>query len=1026
MGVKSMKEELKKLVERFAADIDFYKDRSKKYNEHSTRVEFIDPFFELLGWDIRNAAGKSPRLKEVKTEDYSKENNARPDYTFTLSGVDKFFVEAKKPSVHIEVEPDPAYQARSYGWSANHQIVVLTNFEYLSIYDCGFPPERGEHVNISIIKRYHFTEYLSHWEEIYELLSKETVYSGEFDKTFQKLTEKSSKMPVDKYFLEQINTWRIKLANHIQSKHPDYPLDYLNDVIQKFINQIIFLRMCEDRNLPLYENLKDTLLDPVNELTKIFKEADKKYNSGLFNGEHIVFDLNNDIIMDIVKTLYKPYPYSFNVIEANVLGEIYELFLSKRLAYSEAGNIILKDKDENLNRDVVSTPIEIVRYMVDKSVKPLCEGKTPEEILELKIADIASGSGIYLIEIYNYLIQYCVSWYQKYRPEHLITVDGGKTKLPFVEKRNLLLSCLYGNDIDPNAVEVTKFNLLLKLLEDETIPTLSDDKLLPDLTDNIKQGNSLIEVDNIKRLKLPAPIWEQIAPFSWDFTNQYKGKSDMLVIANPSYSSNREVTEFHAIITNPPYVSTEDMKNSLPAQEVALYKKNYYSAYKQFDKYFLFIEKALDKLAPGGTLCFIIPNKFTKIASGKKLREMLTRYQFVSEFIDFGSAQLFKEKDITTYSSILVVKKEAQDTFEFEEVTDLQQWWANQDKPEKLNKATFSSDLIGGEPWVLVTDSAKVDLLNALYKDTYRLDEVANPVNGIQTSAEGKPYPAYWFLEEEIQIKDKLHFFINRNGKTYKIEKAILKPYFKPIKKAEKNAKTYDFVTPNKWMIFPYDANGKLFSQNVMKTTFPGAWNYLNDHFDRLVPRQVSGRPDDRDISDATADTWYKYGRTQHLKTFSNTPKLIVGVLRNEEPLYLYDEQDMLIASGGTAGYVAIIKKEGSPYDLEFIQAVLDHPAYRWLISIIGSDFEGDFQARGTSVLYGLPIKKIANKEEASMYQNIVEMTRRIYEINHEIQAPLGERKKNALDTEKKQLIQDIRDTVTKLYGIEHLLKLVH
>ena len=104
-----------------------------------------------------------------------------------------------------------------------------------------------------------------------------------------------------------------------------------------------------------------------------------------------------------------------------------------------------------------------------------------------------------------------------------------------------------------------------------------------------------------------------------------------------------------------------------------------------------------------------------------------------------------------------------------------------------------------------------------------------------------------------------------------------------------------------------------------MKTYFPGTFAYLEDCYDRLVPKCVSNKGV-RDVPHANANTWYQYGRTQALTSFINTPKLIVGIL-SKEPMYILDTNDILIASGGTAGYCAVSKKKNSPYALEYIQS---------------------------------------------------------------------------------------------------------
>lgn len=131
-------------------------------------------------------------------------------------------------------------------------------------------------------------------------------------------------------------------------------------------------------------------------LAELFHAADKRYNSGLFEGEYIIFDLDNQIIMDMIEGLYYPQsPYLFNIIEPNMLGKIYEAFLTEKLILSDDGKIVLAKKKDCVNRSVVTTPTEIVKYMVSKAMNELCFSKTPEQLLDLRIADIACGSGIF-------------------------------------------------------------------------------------------------------------------------------------------------------------------------------------------------------------------------------------------------------------------------------------------------------------------------------------------------------------------------------------------------------------------------------------------------------------------------------------------------------------------------------------------------------------------------------------------------------------------------------------------------------
>ncbi|SHJ43371.1 hypothetical protein SAMN02745176_03547, partial [Lutispora thermophila DSM 19022] len=278
--------------------------------------------------------------------------------------------------------------------------------------------------------------------------------------------------------------------------------------------------------------------------------------------------------------------------------------------------------------------------------------------------------------------------------------------------------------------------------------------------------------------------------------------------------------------------------------------------------------------------------------------------------------------------------------------------------------------------------------------------------------------PVYWFSEEEIIRETDDYFEIRKFGKQYTIEKSILKRYFKPIGRKEQNLSTYDILTTNKWIIFPYDQSGKLYPINVMKNNFPGTFQYLTDRYDILKPRQIdpTGK---RDVPMATPDTWYQYGRDQALTAFNNKPKLIVGVL-SRNPMYIYDNNDYVIASGGTAGYCAIGEKEGSPYCLEYIQAYLTHPITEWLISIIGSDFEGGYYSRGTYVLDELPFKSLdfKNDKHVNIYNDVVSKTKRVYEINDILKNSLSSKKIASLFYEKQRLIAEIEGLITYVYSI--------
>src|SRR5438067_10963369 len=90
------------LVERFQRNQAAY--HSPAYNEAQVRVEYLNPLFKALGWDVENTQGYAEPYKEVIYEGrlaVAGENKA-PDYSFRIGGARKFFLEAKRPMVKLK------------------------------------------------------------------------------------------------------------------------------------------------------------------------------------------------------------------------------------------------------------------------------------------------------------------------------------------------------------------------------------------------------------------------------------------------------------------------------------------------------------------------------------------------------------------------------------------------------------------------------------------------------------------------------------------------------------------------------------------------------------------------------------------------------------------------------------------------------------------------------------------------------------------------------------------------------------
>jgi hypothetical protein len=298
-----------------------------------------------------------------------------------------------------------------------------------------------------------------------------------------------------------------------------------------------------------------------------------------------------------------------------------------------------------------------VDYIVKQTVGKLCEGKTPKQVAKLRILDPACGSGSFLLGAYQYLLD----WHRDCYVEQLAQNEtsqskienlkskiyqgfGGEWRLTSAERKRILLNSIFGVDIDPQAVEVTKLSLLLKVLEGENEQTLSrqlkmfHERALPDLGNNIKCGNSLIGpdfYDNQQMSFLDEEERYRINVFDWD-------------------AEFREIMKaggFDAVIGNPPYVRQEALR-----QLKAYLSQHYQSFESTADLYVYFIERAISLLREEGLFSFIVSSGFLRTNFGRPLRTFIRQSAAVLGLVDFGGLAVFEAaKD--TYVCIPLIGK---------------------------------------------------------------------------------------------------------------------------------------------------------------------------------------------------------------------------------------------------------------------------------------------------------------------------------------------------------------------------------
>jgi hypothetical protein len=610
-----------------------------------------------------------------------------PDYSFRIGGQRKFFVEAKKPAVNIKEDVSPAYQLRRYAWSAKLPLSVVTDFEEFSVFDCRIKPNPNDKSSVGRIAYYTFDEYLDSdtFDAIYDVFSKEAILKGSFDRYAQSTKGKKGTAEVDSEFLKEIESWRELLAKNIALRNPDVSIYELNYAVQKIIDRIIFLRICEDRAIEPYGQLQTKVEsgDVYTHLLNHFKLAESKYDRGLFDfdTDRITPALRIDdrVLKTIVQSLYYPKsPYEFSVLGVEILGNVYEQFLGKVIRLTAGHQAKVETKPEVKKAGgVYYTPQYIVDYIVKNTVGKLVEGngKTPEEIAEIKILDPACGSGSFLIGAYTYLLRYHLDWYVNNEPkkykEAVFQVRENEWYLTTAEKKRILLNNIFGVDIDPQAVEVTKLSLLLKVLKHESRESIDQqvklglEGVLPNLEDNIKCGNSLIGPGfygtGQQETLFDEAEMRRVNVFDWD--DERKGFGGIMKRGG-----------FDVVIGNPPYVRP----HRLYPQIKEYFWQHYTSFVKKSDLYCCFIERGVSLLKPEGSFGFIVSNGWMRLDSFENLRAFLLNTTSLRKIIEF-TYNVFDRATVKT--TILLLSKEMIQDNVFEVATT--------DKAVDLEQLTF-------------------------------------------------------------------------------------------------------------------------------------------------------------------------------------------------------------------------------------------------------------------------------------------------------------------------------------------------
>jgi hypothetical protein len=368
MDKQKAKQQIQKLVEKYQRVAEAGKIKS--YNEAQTRNEFIEPLFEYLGWDMRNLTTDN----EVTTEENI--SGGRVDLAFRFNNIPAMFLEAKAMKVDLD-EWKWAEQAINYSWNKSVTWAVLTDFESIKIFNAEIPPKS---ILQNLFIELNCRDFINRFDQLW-LLSKESFEQKLLDKEAEKWGKLTQRKQVGEKLFEDLMSWRVSLTKDFK-KQNTLSDEELDEGVQRILDRLIFIRTAEDRKIEpnvLLGILRGGKANLYKQLLKVFRDFDDGFNSKLFAPHYCEeWKANDKIISEVIKGLYETkdgYRYDFSVISADVLGGIYEQYLS----YVQGRKSEEKQKSKRKSQGIYYTPKYIVDYLVKETLGEILKKTKPKE-----------------------------------------------------------------------------------------------------------------------------------------------------------------------------------------------------------------------------------------------------------------------------------------------------------------------------------------------------------------------------------------------------------------------------------------------------------------------------------------------------------------------------------------------------------------------------------------------------------------------------------------------------------------------
>lgn len=889
--------------------------RIKGLNEKRLQAAFLKAIFEdILGYENTPQKDEWTLDIEATTDIDAKHPDGILGFFERIDNEEirghEAVIELKGPQVSLDRDQkrqgttykSPVDQAFSYTNKLDKcQWVIVSNFMEIRLYKVGRSKEYFEVFLLDDL------DDIEEFKKFYYLLSKEHLISKSGKSVTLELSEKTVKKEEDisVEFYNLYKNVRVNLFEHLKENNPDKEPELLLEKAQKFLDRIIFIGFCEDKDLLPNDLLHEAIERGKNsfnpsetavwdQIRGVFRSIDQgnpNHNINAYNGGLFEYDEGLDgliITNEFFDVIYKISDYDFDSdVDVNILGHIFEQSITdiEKLKSDIREDEFDKNESKRKKDGIYYTPQYITSYIVENAIGGYLEDRKEElgyydlpsieeagsdswetrytnqhlkfyngyeeKLKNIKVLDPACGSGAFLNQAFDYLLEEH-QWLNKQRD----LLKGGQSSIFALDavQRDILKNNIFGVDLNEESVEITKLSLWLK--------TANKRKPLTNLNDNIKCGNSLIDDSEVAGEKA----------FKWE--EEFK-----CIMSDGG---------FDVVVGNPPYVRQERinwMKN---------YLNEHYEVYNNSaDLYSYFIERGIKILKEDGYFSFIVSNQFTRAKYGENLRSFLLRYN-IKKYIDYTGQNIFGNVSVDTCTIVIKKNRKSNNIILYN------------DKREILQKS------LNKNIWTFV-EKKEYSLRNKIEKKGVKLKDWIIDINyGIKTG-----YNEAFIINEKTRQE-----LIKKDEKNENIIKPLLRG---------RDIKRYKINFQNRYLIATgYDLN--------IPEEYPVIFKFLEKYKNRLLKRYDQG------------ESWWNLRACNYYDYFKED-KIVYPETTQSSTAFAYDNGNYYIDK------TAFMINSNNKDELKFLIIILNSKLLRFYMNKSVRNVGNGFQL-SKMFIENLPIKQ--------------------------------------------------------------------